>query len=163
MYMKVWWRTAWSCTVLDGLGFVAVLRLYWLCCCGFVFFFAAVLCDVLCTRELNLENGKRARRAVGTTERQTNVVTTKFKWDDSRGGSLRNGWENFQGSFLEKSWKEQGVKAEELADGDANPDVDHQASNSAILCVLWGMEENRGCPLLPSHPKLDCAHEGDVI
>lgn len=55
------------------------------------------------------------------------------------------------------------MKAEELADGDANPDVDHQASNSAILCVLWGMEENRGCPLLPSHPKLDCAHGGDVI
>lgn len=55
------------------------------------------------------------------------------------------------------------MKAEELADGDANPDVDHQVSNSAILCVLRGMEENGGPPLLPSHPKLDCAHGGDVI
>lgn len=55
------------------------------------------------------------------------------------------------------------VKAEELAGKDANLDVDHQASNLVILCVLWGMEENRGRPLLPSHPKLDCAHEGDVI
>lgn len=71
-------------------------------------------------------------------------------------GNLERGAERKNGGI---SW----VKAEELADGDANPDVDHQASNSAIFCVLWGMEENRGCPLLPSHPKLDCAHGGDVI
>jgi len=67
--------------------------------------------------------------------------------------------EELRGNKGEILW----VKAEELADGDANPDVDHQVSNSAILCVLRGMEENGGPPLLPSHPKLDCAHGGDVI
>lgn len=55
------------------------------------------------------------------------------------------------------------MKAEALTGKDANLDVDRQASNSAILCVLWGMKENGGCPLLPSHPKLDCTHEEDVI
>lgn len=79
---------------------------------------------------------------------------------------------DFQESILERSlerWSEEEeeeilwVKAEELAGKDANLDVDHQASNLVILCVLWGMEENRGRPLLLSHPKLDCAHEGDVI
>lgn len=55
------------------------------------------------------------------------------------------------------------MEAETLTVKDANLDVDPQASNSVILCVLWGMEENGGCPLLPSHPKLDCAHEGAVI
>lgn len=55
------------------------------------------------------------------------------------------------------------MKAEELTGKDANLDVDRQASNLVILCVLWGMEENGGCPLLLSHPRLDCAHEGDVI
>lgn len=55
------------------------------------------------------------------------------------------------------------MKAEALSGKDANLDVDPQASSSVILCVLWGMEENRGRPLLPSHPKLDCAQEGAVI
>lgn len=36
------------------------------------------------------------------------------------------------------------MKAEALTGKDANLDVDHQASNSVILCVLWGMEENGG-------------------
>lgn len=78
----------------------------------------------------------------------------------------------FQGSILKWSlqrWSEEEeeeilwVKAEVITGKDANLDVDHQASNSGIFCVLWGMEENGGRPLLPSHPKLDCAHEGDVI
>lgn len=55
------------------------------------------------------------------------------------------------------------MKAEALTGKDANLDVHRQASNSVILCVFWGMEENGSCPLLPPHPKLDCAHEGDVI
>lgn len=71
--------------MLDGFGFVVVLRLCLLCCCGD--FFAAVLCGVLCTSEMNLENSKRARHSVSTTQRQTNVVTTKSKCSYSRGGS----------------------------------------------------------------------------
>lgn len=55
------------------------------------------------------------------------------------------------------------MKAELRTNMGANLDVDHQASNLVILHVLWGMEENGGHPLLPSHPKLDCAHGGDVI
>ena len=55
------------------------------------------------------------------------------------------------------------MEAKELTDMDANLDVYFQASNSVILYVLWGMEENGGHPLLSSHPKLDCACGGDVI
>ena len=69
-------------------------------------------------------------------------------------------------SLERRSEEEEGeifwVKAEELTDMDANLDVDCQASNSVILCVLWGMEENGGHPLFPSHPKLDRVHGGDV-
>lgn len=55
------------------------------------------------------------------------------------------------------------MKAQELTDLDGNLDVDDQASNSVVLYILWGMEENGGHPLCPSHLKLDCAHGGDAI
>lgn len=69
---------------------MVVLLLFW-GSVGFVavfFFLAGVTCDVLRTSELNSENGKRSRHAVGTAWRQTNMVS--LKWGGCRDGSLHD-------------------------------------------------------------------------
>lgn len=125
-------------------------------------FFSHVTCYLCCivSSKWNLENGERARQA--------NFIS--IKW--SNGQVWKSAWwlrEIFMKIFYKGAWRDYlrnkrgKTMAWRLTDTDANLGVDRQASNLAILSVFWGTEENWGHPFLLSHPKLDCAHGGDVI